>query len=56
MLQGITHVQLGMEWENQKKPLLQYLYTVGCVTLTFGESTKNYPMFDSDNFMITPFL
>ena len=23
----------------QKKPLLQYLYTVSCVTLTFGEST-----------------
>lgn len=39
MLQGITHVQLGMEWENQKKPLLQYLYTVSCVTFTFGEST-----------------
>lgn len=39
MLQGITHVQLGMVWENQKKPLLQYLYIVSCVTLTFGEST-----------------
>ena len=48
----------SLEWSGRtkKKPLLQYLYTVGCVTLTFGESTKNYPMFDSDNFMITPFL